>query len=281
MMTSGTGFVPHHLTIGPKALDGNGDVGRVVFLPGCDARARRIAGYFENVKEYLSPRQLNVFTGTLLDGSRRVDVATVSTGMGSGSAEIVVSELIMLGAKRLIRVGTSGSLQPARIRVGDCVIASAAVRDEHATEAYGPREVPAISHPHWVEALSEAAHNLQIAKHCFVGSVHSKDSLYGRELGIGPRAKQHEDYMKTLEILGILATEMETSTLFMLAAAHAPIIASLADSRKDLRGIKAGSVLAVVGDDTPFATPEQVYAAEGRAIELAVEAAKLLMRFEG
>ena len=51
--------------------------------------------------------------------------------------------------------------------------------------------------------------------------MHSKDSLYGREFAEeGPLLKQNREYMQTLRDAGVLASEMEASMLFTLAAIY-------------------------------------------------------------
>lgn len=275
-----SGFDAHHIEIGRDEVAGNDGRGRVFLLPGSDARARLIAEHFENTVTHPSPRQLNVYLGTLKDGERTIDVGTVASGMGSPSVDVVVTELIMLGARRILRVGTAGSLQPRKVRVGDLVIATAAVRDEHTSEAYAPREVPAVAHHHWVAALVNAATTLGFARRTYAGVVHSKDSLYGREFGLGPRTEYNREYMRCLRELGVLATEMETSHIFTLAAVHGRNVSPLSGRPAAPEAVKAGSVLAIIGDDSSFGRPDQAREAEARAVDVALEASRELLRLE-
>lgn len=273
-------FAPHHLAVDAAAVAGNGGRGRFFFIPGSDGRARRIAEHFEDHRVHPSPRQLNVHTGVLLAGDRRLEVGVVATGMGSPAVDVVANELLLLGVTRLLRVGTAGSLQPKRVRVGDLVIATAAVRDDHASNAYAPREFPAVAHPHWVAALSSAARGLGSPERCFVGAIHAKDSLYGTELGIGPLADRNAAYLRALQALGVLATEMESGVLFTLGAVHGPDLGSLADPPGRADVVKCGTVLAIVGDDEAFASEAAMAAGEERAIDLALAGALALARHE-
>jgi len=275
-----SGFDPHHIEISRDEVAGNDGRGRIFLLPGSDARARVIAERFDAMVVHPSPRQLNVYLGQLRDGDRVVDVGTVASGMGCPSVDVVVTELIMLGARRVIRVGTAGSLQPHRVRVGDLVIATAAVRDEHTSEAYAPREVPAVGHHQWISALANAATKLGFAHRTYAGVVHSKDSLYGREFGLGPRRETNRDYMRCLQDLGVLATEMETSHLFTLAFVHGRNVSPIGGRSDSPEAVKAGSLLAIIGDDSTFGRPEQAKEAETRAVDVAIEAAKELLRLE-
>ncbi len=149
-------FEAHHLCIEPEHMAGNGGRGRVVLVPGSLARTEQVAEHFEDLQVHPNPRRLDVYLGTLRDGDRSVDVAAVPTGMGCPSLGIVLTELIELGARRFLRVGSAGSLQP-QVAVGDLVVATGAVRDEGASDAYVPREVPALAHSDWLVALASAA----------------------------------------------------------------------------------------------------------------------------
>ena len=275
-----TSFQPYHLVIGREEVAGNGGIGRVFLLPGSDARARMLGGLLEDRVVHPSPRQLNVYLGKLTRGDLSVDVAVVPTGMGCPSVNVVVTELILLGARRLLRVGTSGSLQPQRLRTGDLVIATAAVRDESTSDDYAPREVPAVAHPDWVRALRRAARVRGESSRTFTGVVHSKDSLYGREFGMGPQCEANAAYMKLLAKLGVLVTEMETSHLLILAAAHGPDVHPIDVPSASPDVIKAGALLVAIGDDPPFSDTEAVQAAEERAVRVALEAVVELIRLE-
>ena len=111
-----------------------------------------------------------------------VDAAAVSTGMGCTSLNVIVTELIALGARQLLRVGTSGSVVPAVVRVGDLVIATAGVRDEGASDRYFGREYPAVGHFDWIFALHRAALGLGYGDRTYMGVVHAKDSLCANSL---------------------------------------------------------------------------------------------------
>src|SRR6478736_5339812 len=102
-----------------------GDYAPLVLLPGDPNRATRIASMFdgglEAARKVNENRGMLGYTGTYQ--GRPVSVQT--TGMGAPSINIVVEELLRLGATRLIRVGTCGGIGRG-IKVADLVIASAA-----------------------------------------------------------------------------------------------------------------------------------------------------------
>ncbi len=84
-----------------------------------------------------------------------LDMGTVSTGMGCASLNIIVTELIKLGAKILIRVGTAGGIYG--IRVGETAIATGGVRDEGSSNDYAPKEFPAVASFEITSAFQDAA----------------------------------------------------------------------------------------------------------------------------
>lgn len=102
-----------------------GDVGRYVFLPGDPGRTDHIAKLFDDPKLMASNREYRTWTGTI-NGEK---VSVCSTGIGGPSTAIAVEELIAVGADTLIRVGTSGGMQPEQIP-GEMAITIAAIRDE-------------------------------------------------------------------------------------------------------------------------------------------------------
>jgi uridine phosphorylase len=269
----------HHLGIGPDELAGNGGRGRVLLLPGSIGRVRKIAAHFTDATVHANPRGLDVHIGQYTASGTTIDIGTLPTGMGCPSLGIVVSELIMIGARRMIRVGTAGTLQPD-LPLGSIVIANGAVRDEATSDVFCPRDVPATAHPDWVDALREAASRLGHRDRSYVGSVHCKDAFYGREVPQGPFVAQHATYLTMLQQLGVLATEMESSHLFVLAALHGNNVAPLSRPSTNADAIKAGAVLAVIGGLDGFGPPELAKEAEQVAIEMALAAAVALIQTE-
>src|SRR5450756_3072340 len=86
------------------------DYAPVVLLPGEPNRATWIAGKLDGgpgaARQVTSHRGLLGYTGTY----KGVPVSVQASGMGAPSMSIVVEELIRLGAKKLIRVGTCGGI---------------------------------------------------------------------------------------------------------------------------------------------------------------------------
>lgn len=265
----------HHVRLGPDELAGNDGLGRYVFLPGDPSRAGRIAEHFEDVRALDNPRGLDSWIGRLPgEDGEPIDVLTIASGMGPGSAEVVVHELLACGARRLLRVGSCGSMTPG-IQPGQVVVAVGAVRDEAATAHYAPPEYPAVAHPDVVAAMSEGARRAGLAGETFRGLCHSKASLFAREFGHGPAAERNRRYCEELARAGVVASEMEASVLFVLATTSGPWAGPIDGGWAG--ECQAGAVLAVFGTDQSDMKidPGLVRLAEERAITVAVEGARV------
>ena len=96
--------------------------------------------------------------------------------------------------------------------------------------------------------MSSGARAIGLGERTFAGVVHSKDSLFGRELSRGPRREANDRYMAELTASGVLATEMEASILFVMAAvASATKPVSLAGDAR-MVPVQAAAILAVYGE---------------------------------
>lgn len=274
MLLTNEAFVPHHINADRSHFEGNGDIGRYIFLPGSDGRAAEIAERFENRRVLTHPRHHNLYLGEIEVNGVKVDVGSVSTGMGCASLDIIVNELLSLGAKRFLRVGTAGSMQPFMIPAGNLVVATSSVRDESTSRQYVPLEVPAVASMEMVLAAHRAVTELGYGERTHFGTVHAKDSLYAREFLVGPMAEQNKAYMQLLRESGVLASEMESSHLFILASLFNYRLSRMGPSRGNR--VMAGAVLGVIGDDRPFASKEDQKRAIDDSIALALESIRQL-----
>ena len=269
----------HHIRLGADELAGNDGLGRYVFLPGDPSRAGRIAESFEDARCIDNPRGLDSWLGRLPgEGDEPpIDVLALATGIGPGSTEVVVHELLACGARRLLRVGSCGSMTE-RIRPGQVVLAVGAVRDEAASGHYAPAEYPAVAHPDVLAAMSEGARRAGLAGDTFRGLCHSKASLFAREFGHGPAAERNRAYREELARAGVVASEMEASVLLVMAAAAAPWCGPVAGGWPE--ECQAGAVLAVFGTDQSQMKldPELPRLAERRAIRIALEGTRAWAR---
>ena len=190
-----------------------GDVGRYCFLPGDPGRCEAIASLFDDPVHIGMNREYNVYTGTLL-GQK---VTVCSTGIGGPSASIAMEELAAIGADTFIRIGTCGGID-MDVCPGDVVVASGAIRYEHTSLEYAPIEFPAGADFDITAALKAASEDLGYRTH--VGVVQCKDSFYGQHSP--QKSPVYYDLLQKWESwkrLGVKASEMESSALFVVAAA--------------------------------------------------------------
>jgi len=269
-------FKPEHVNATAEDFLGNNGIGRYVFLPGSDGRAKQISENFTNVSVKGHPRGHNIYMGCLEYNGYKIDVAAVSSGMGTPSLDIIVNELFRLGVKRFLRVGTAGLLQPNYMKAGDFVIGTGAVKDDGATQNYVPSEVPAIASMDMVLAAQKAAEALKISSKTHSGLIHSKASLYAREFKTGPLAEENKRYMKILADSGVLASEMEASMLFTLATLFNHQMHLKNQSCEPVNQVKAGAICLILGEGDDFGTAETLKENTFRAVELSIQTVKEL-----
>ena len=180
-----------------------GDYAEACLLPGDPLRAQYIAETFlDDVVPRNRERGMLGFTGTY----RGRPVSVQASGMGCPSAGIVIEELVQLGVRRLVRVGTCGGLQPD-LEIGDLIVALSAVpADQTPIHLIG-------GEPHAPTADFELTHGAihnakELGKRVRVGPIVSSDVFYN------PDAGQYQRWSDR----GILAVEMEAAMLFTLGA---------------------------------------------------------------
>jgi DeoD family purine-nucleoside phosphorylase len=170
--------------------------------------------------------------------------------MGCPGATIVFEELVQLGVKKLIRVGTCGGLQPDH-ELGDLIVALTAVpADSTATHLVG-------GEPHCPTASWELIH----------GAVHVAKEM-GQDMRVGPIVSSdlfynpNEGQYDRWSARGILAVEMEASALFTVAA---------------LKGVHGGCLLTVsdiiVGGEMKRISDDDLRAAVDRMTRVALATA--------
>lgn len=190
-----------------------GEVGEYVFLPGDPERSKLIASYFDKAEFVVSNREFVTYTGWL-NGKK---VSVTSTGIGGPSAAIAMEELVKLGAHTFVRVGTCGAIQES-LEPGMLIIPTAAIRKDGTGREYLPVEFPAVADFSLVAALRDAARRFR-HPHA-LGVVECKDSYYGQhEPEKMPVRVMLTEMWQAWKNAGALASEMESSTLFVVASA--------------------------------------------------------------
>ncbi|HEY1360278.1 MAG TPA: hypothetical protein VGF21_18400 [Thermoleophilaceae bacterium] len=201
------------------------DLADRVLLPGDPRRALIVAqSLLDQPKMFNHSRGLWGYTGEAADG----ELLTVqSTGMGGPSAAIVVEELIALGVRRLVRIGTCGTLVEG-LRHGDLLAAETVLPVDGASRALGA-EGQLAGDPEMTAAL--------------VAAGAAPVTVVSTDLFFDPRAGEASGWVRR----GASAVEMEAAALFQVAA---------------LRGARAACALAVTdvpsGDGAARVGPEEL-----------------------
>ena len=235
-----------------------GDIGRYCILPGDPGRVPAIAALFDDAKQIAYNREFNVWTGTLL-GEK---VTACSTGIGGPSASIAMEELHKCGADTFIRTGTCGGIA-LDVQSGDVVVATGAIRFEHTSREYAPIEFPAVADFQVTNALVEATKKLGFPLH--TGIVQCKDSFYGQhDPAASPVYYELQQKWESWKRLGVLASEMESAALFVVAAAL---------------GCRCGSCFQVVWNQEREAAglDQKMSEDTSSSVKVSVEALKLLI----
>src|SRR5215213_4288326 len=216
----------------PVILKPHEPVAERVLLPGDPGRALRLATQLID-----GPRMLNHnrglwgYSGSAADGA---PLTIQSTGLGGPSAAAVVAELVALGARRLIRVGTGAALGATPL--GAIVVAEAALAADGASRALGAGER--------VEADPALAGAL---------------AAPGAVRGLVASADLHDPVLATTWAgAGALACDLSTAALLAAAAAH---------------GAAAGAILGVTrarGERLPDDALERLEFALGTAATAAL-----------
>jgi uridine phosphorylase len=203
-------------------------------LCGDPDRARRIAQETEGVTCLATLSENRGLHSYLCQSESGYKFVAATSGMGAPSLSIVVNELITVGMRTIIRVGTSGGIAQ-QVRGGELVISTAALCRQGAAQDIAPLEYPAAADPFVSVALAKAAALLGIQAH--LGITASVDTFYeGQE-----RSDSANPYLlrslrgvtEEYRALKILNYEMEAGTLFKMGLVY---------------GFAAGCVCAVLAE---------------------------------
>lgn len=189
-------------------------IGDYVILTGDPGRVEYIASFLVDAHFVGKNREFVTYTG-MLNG---VLVSVCSTGIGGPSTAIAIEELVHLGAHTFLRLGTCGGIS-VDVCGGDIVIATSAIRQDGTTKEYAPIEVPAVPAFEVLASQVRACKKLGLSFH--TGMVQSKDSFYGQHMpSTMPTEKTLTSLWEAYVRLGVLASEMEASTLFIVGQAR-------------------------------------------------------------
>ena len=221
-----------------------------MLLPGDPRRAKYVAeNFFEGAKLVTEERGMLGYTGTY----KGEPISIQATGMGCPSAAIVTEELIQLGAKSLLRIGTCGGYH-REMELGDLVIATAATPADGTVSSI-TRGLPYAPVAHF-DVLHAAYHVAQkgTGRQTFMGPIVTSDLFYDPE----------EEPAVLWGNLGVLAVEMEAAAIFTIATMH---------------DVKAGCLLTVsntLGEEDARVSDEGLQNAVDDMVALALDTLNVL-----
>jgi uridine phosphorylase len=224
-----------------------GSLGSIALVPGPRERSEMLRKALKDPIKSFSFLDYEMYTGTY-NGKR----LTVGNGGRYAADTAISTELLCAGGvETLIRIGSCGSLQK-KVKIGDLVIVTGAIRGDGTTPYYVPKNFSTVSHPRIVRALMEAAKSLKVRAH--LGLVFTTDALF----------RETPELLEELEKQGISAIDMVTSA-FLTAA--------------QVSMKRAGAILAVsdecLNGRMGFRHP-RFLKAEEKMVEVALKATHLL-----
>ena len=180
------------------------EIAETMLLPGDPLRAKFIAeNFLEKPVLFNEVRGMLGYTGEY----KGKKVSVMGTGMGSPSMAIYSWELInIFGVKNLIRIGSCGAMQND-IKLYDIILAmGAATNSNYAHQWNLPGQFPITASYELLEKAKKIADEKNYKVH--VGNVLSSDVFYNAD----------ETATEKWAKMGILAEEMETTSLYLNAA---------------------------------------------------------------
>ncbi len=180
------------------------DLSDKVVISGDPYRVKALAeSHLEDVKLVAEHRGFIAYTGYY----RNDRISVVCHGIGAPSLSIIVKELIMCGARTIVRLGSAGSLVSYMHR-GDVFIpiaAGYAYRSATSQLSDPDLVVPAVPDVELSLRLYETLRTRGIR--AFIGAVFSNDVFYREDAEMARRLSRY----------GFSAIEMECSALYMLS----------------------------------------------------------------
>lgn len=194
-----------------------GDLGEVTLIVGDPARVDLISEDWDKRKKLEDSREFVLVVGEF-QGHR---VSICSTGMGVGSTEICIIELLENDAKMIIRCGGCGSWDK-NIHPGDIIVNRAMVRTKGLLGEYVPDEYPAVADPLLVSKIYHGAVAGGFKTFTGIGLT-TETYFFGqyRQPKIsGSNLKVDDTKMDYWRNRGVINAEMESAVLFLLGSIY-------------------------------------------------------------
>jgi purine-nucleoside phosphorylase len=188
-----------------ECISVNGDIAKVVLMPGDPLRAQFVAeNYLTNCICFNTVRNMLGYTG-MYKGKQ---ISVMGSGMGIPSLGLYATELFtQFDVEAIIRIGSAGGISDS-VKPRDIVIAMAASSNSKYGDAYGlPGQFAASADYNMLSDSVEIARELKL--NAVVGTVYTSDFFYYPQSDLNKKVKE----------LGHLALEMETAGLYWTASA--------------------------------------------------------------
>lgn len=204
-----------------------GDFADTVLMPGDPLRSRFIAeNFLTDARLVNDVRGVQGYTG-FYHGKR---VSVMASGMGSASIGIYSYELFnFYDVKNIIRIGSAGMLNRS-LNLMDIVVGLSCYTNSRYGDQFGifGHMAPCCSYKLLEKAMKSAE---KLGYRMFPGPLYSSDIFY-----------DEQDHNEALQKLGVLAVEMEGSTLYLNAARagkNALCICTISDDPLTGRGLSS------------------------------------------
>ncbi len=188
-----------------------GQIAERVIIAGDPERVEQLSRLIESPAVINTNRGFITYTGTY----NGVRVSIACHGIGAPSAAIVFEELVSLGARIIVRLGTTGGLR-REIRRGDMILPTFAGYVSGPLSQYcgalPPCTVPDLE---LTLILLNELKSQNIKPH--IGPVFSSDAFY----------VESKELAEALSMLGYIGIEMECATIFGLGMLRNVKVASL------------------------------------------------------
>jgi len=190
-----------------------------VLLPGDPGRALALAQLLlTEPRMFNHHRGLWGYTGAAADGQ---PLTIQSTGMGGPSAAIVLHELISLGVRSAIRVGTCGALNGA-LGLGDLVLARESIPADGTSAALGAGDI-ARADPALTDAVLAGLERRTQRPGGSGGRAYHDGRIVSTDLFYEPDTRRGGRW----SAVGAIAVEMEAAALFTVGASAGVPVACL------------------------------------------------------
>ena len=194
------------------------------------------------------------FGDTYLLEETRGHVALVADfGIGAPVAAVMLEDLIALGCRSVISIGTCGGMDPA-LAAGDLLVCTDAIRDEGTSHHYLPAGEPASADPALTARMETELAARAVAHR--TGATWTTDAPY---------RETKEEVLRHVAA-GVAVVEMEAAALFAVARVRTASVASLLVVSDVLSTLDGSWVPAFHGDVV------------GDRLELAFEVALAVLR---